>query len=108
MNQAVEKSHTTQKQNPLIRGIKVYLPVTNRISEFRSFVALAHEYRYNTLMIEVGGAMEYRRHPEINDGWVEYCAFMNEYPGKAREFLSTFDKTGSRYFFRLFFVGGID
>ena len=36
-------------------------------------------------MIEVGGAMEYIRHPEINSGWVEYCMEMTEYSGKTTE-----------------------
>jgi hexosaminidase len=33
-------------------------------------------------MLELGGALEYKSHPEINEGWQEYAAFMNEYPGK--------------------------
>ena len=37
----------------------------------------------NTLMIEVGGAMEYKRHPEINQAWVKYCREIGEYSGKA-------------------------
>jgi len=29
--------------------------------------------------------MEYKRHPEINEGWVEYCKEMYEYSGKTTE-----------------------
>ena len=42
-------------------------------------------YRCNTIIIEVGGAMEYRRHPEINESWLEYCQEMGRYPERAQE-----------------------
>lgn len=67
------------------RGLKVYLPSESNIEYFKRFVDLICRYKYNTIMIEVGGAMEYKRHPEINEGWVEYCAEMCEYSGKASE-----------------------
>lgn len=67
------------------RGLKVYLPSERNIGYFKQFVDLICRYKYNTIMIEVGGAMEYKRHPEINAGWVEYCAEMYEYSGKANE-----------------------
>ena len=39
-------------------------------------------FGHNTLMLEIGGAMEYKRHPEINEGWVEYCKIFEEFNGK--------------------------
>ncbi|MFC5406082.1 family 20 glycosylhydrolase [Cohnella soli] len=65
------------------RALKVYLPAENDMVFFRSFVDMACYYRYNTIVIEVGGAMEYKRHPEINEAWVEYCKEMREYSGKS-------------------------
>ncbi|MCD9024231.1 family 20 glycosylhydrolase [Cohnella silvisoli] len=67
------------------RGLKVYLPADEDIAFFKSFIDMACYYRYNTIVIEVGGAMEYRRHPEINEGWAAYCQEMREYSGKATE-----------------------
>lgn len=65
-----------------VRGLKLYLPAQDDIEYFKSVVDMLWYYRFNTIMLEVGGAMEYRRHPEINEGWVEYCAEMSEYSGK--------------------------
>ena len=64
------------------RGVKVYLPSERNIDYFKQFVDMICYFKYNTIMIEIGGAMEYKRHPEINDGWIEYCKEMSEYSGK--------------------------
>jgi hexosaminidase len=68
-----------------VRGVKVYLPAAKDIEYFKEFVDMVCYYRYNTIVIEVGGAMEYKRHPEINSGWVEYCKEMSEYSDKTKE-----------------------
>lgn len=65
------------------RGLKIYLPAGKDIDFFKTFVDLACYYRYNTIIVEVGGAMEFKRHPEINEGWTAYCEEMREYSGKA-------------------------
>jgi hexosaminidase len=64
------------------RGVKVYLPSERNIDYFKQFVDMICYFKYNTIMIEVGGAMEYKRHPEINSGWIDYCKEMSEYSGK--------------------------
>jgi hexosaminidase len=64
------------------RSLKVYLPPEENIGFFKEVIDLCCQYRCNTLIIEVGGAMEYKNHPEINEGWVAYCAEMHEYSGK--------------------------
>lgn len=66
----------------LERGMKVFTPSRENIPFFKKFVDLLVFYRFNTIMIEIGGAMEYRRHPEINLGWVDYCKEMSEFSGK--------------------------
>lgn len=68
-----------------LRGIKVMMPARNEIDDFKQFVDMMAYFRHNTIMIEVGGAMEYKRHPEINEGWEEYCEFMTEYSGKSKK-----------------------
>ena len=67
------------------RGIKIMMPARNEINKFKDFVDMMMYFRHNTLMIEVGGAMEFKRHPEINEGWEEYAGFMLEYSGKPSE-----------------------
>ena len=75
-----------------LRGVKIYLPEPTEqgMANFRRLVDLMCRYRYNYLMIELGGAMEYKRHPEINEGWIEYSNFMNEYSGKPQKIQNSF------------------
>ena len=65
-----------------LRSLKVYLSPEENIPFFKEVVDMCCRYRCNTLIVEVGGAMEYKRHPEINEGWVAYCDEMGEYSGK--------------------------
>lgn len=67
------------------RGLKVYLPAEGEIDQFYNIVDMLAYYHYNTIIVEVGGAMEYKRHPEINESWVEYCREMSRYPERADE-----------------------
>ena len=67
------------------RGIKIYLPAPQDIDTFKRLIDMAFVYRYNTVVIEVGGAMQYLSHPEINSGWVEYCQDMNQYSDRSKE-----------------------
>ena len=65
------------------RAQKVYIPKASQIPFFKQFLDMCMYYGYNTLVLEIGGAMEYKRHPEINEGWVEYCNIFREYQGKS-------------------------
>ncbi|MBR6372771.1 MAG: hypothetical protein IKS20_06280, partial [Victivallales bacterium] len=71
-------------------GLKLMLPAKDSFNDFRKVIQLASEYGYSFVMLELGGAMEYKSHPEINQGWREYAAFMNEYPGKTLEIQNGF------------------
>ena len=50
------------------RGYRAYLPGRNSFQLFYDTVDLLAYYKYNYLSLEIGGAMEYKRHPEINQG----------------------------------------
>ena len=65
------------------RCFKSYLPPKHGIDSFKKFIDMLIAFGHNSIMIEVGGAMEYKRHPEISEGWVEYCDIFNEFTGKA-------------------------
>lgn len=65
------------------RGIKLFLPEPDNLEYFYRLVDECVRLRYNTVILELGGAMEYRRHPEINEGWIEYAAKMNAESGRA-------------------------
>ena len=63
------------------RGVKLYLPDPDQLECFYRTVDDACRLRYNTVILELGGAMEYRSHPEINEGWLEYAEQMNKASG---------------------------
>ena len=56
-----------------VRGYRVYTPSLRQFDTFKAMVDKLIYYKYNSIIIEVGGAMEYKRHPEINEEWVEFC-----------------------------------
>ena len=69
---------------PLVqfRAAKLYLPAEDKLDEFYYLVDMLMHYGYNALVLEVGGAMEYKKHPEINEFWVDACREFSEYSGK--------------------------
>jgi len=67
------------------RGIKLLMPSHDEINHFKEFIDTMVFFRHNTVMLEIGGAMEYKRHPEINEGWEEYAQFMSEFSGKSKK-----------------------
>lgn len=67
------------------RGYRIFLPSVDGIDTFKDMVdRILVYYRYNRIILEIGGAMEYKRHPEINENWRRFCADLNEYSGKAQ------------------------
>ena len=66
-----------------VRGYRVFTPGRQSFDAFREMVDMLVEYKYNAIMIEIGGAMEYKRHPEINEKWVEFCEEVHQSPYEA-------------------------
>ncbi|MBE5775139.1 MAG: hypothetical protein E7337_14635 [Clostridiales bacterium] len=67
------------------RSLKLYLPSPDKLEEFDRVIDIACRYRVNTILLELGGGMEYKRHPEINAAWIEYCKDMTTYPQRAND-----------------------
>ena len=67
-----------------IRGYRVFTPGRRNFDDFKRIVDMLVYYKYNSIMIEVGGAMEYKRHPEISSEWVEFCREVHQSPNEAR------------------------
>lgn len=67
------------------RGYRVFLPGRASMDEFKEMVKTLVYYKYNALSLEVGGAMEYHRHPEINEAWAEFVKETHRYSGRAHE-----------------------
>ncbi|MBR3806312.1 MAG: family 20 glycosylhydrolase [Clostridia bacterium] len=68
-----------------LRGYRVYLPGRETYEDFKKMIDFIVYYKYNTLILEIGGAMEYKRHPKINEKWVEFCKECSKYSGRADE-----------------------
>lgn len=60
------------------RATRVYLPAKEDMDYFKKFIDMLVSIGYNTIWLEIGGAMEFKKHPEINRDWLEYCKSMNE------------------------------
>ena len=71
-----------------VRGYRVYTPSRGQMETFKAMVDKLIYYKYNSLIIEVGGAMEYKRHPEINEEWVEFCKEVGVSPDVAKRIQS--------------------
>ena len=76
---------------PLVefRAVKMYLPAEEKLDEFYYMLDMFMAYGYNSIVLEIGGAMEYKKHPEINEFWVDYCKEFFEYSGKTKDFQFT-------------------
>lgn len=73
-----------------VRGYRVFLPGRKNFDNFKAMIDMIVAYKYNCIFIEVGGAMEYHRHPEINEAWRKFVAMSQEYSGKIGEILGSF------------------
>ena len=66
------------------RGYHAFIPGRNSINDFKKTVDdFILNYKYNTIIFEVGGAMEYKRHPKINEEWEKFGSMLLEESGIA-------------------------
>lgn len=64
------------------RGIHVYMPARKNIEAFLRIIDVLALLKLNTVILEVGGGMQYDSHPEINTTWEKFCYMLdNEFPG---------------------------
>ena len=68
------------------RALKLFLPARDNIAYFYELIDYCLAYGLNAVVLEVGGAMQYKSHPEINEGWLEYCKKFKDYPGQSVEY----------------------
>jgi len=63
-----------------VRGVHVFLPAREDLPFFKRFIEFLGRYKFNTMFLEIGGGMEYDRHPEINRGWERLAAEAAGFP----------------------------
>ena len=73
------------------RSLRVFLPPKQDMDYFYKLLDMMVHMGYNGILLEICGGMEFKRHPEINKAWIEYCASVNEFPGK-------YNKVGKGYY----------
>lgn len=73
------------------RSLRAFLPPKKDLGYFYKLIDMMAHLGYNSILLEICGAMEFKRHPEINKGWIEYCASVNES-------LEKYDMVGSGYY----------
>ena len=57
-----------------LRGYHMFLPARDKIEDFKKLIDdILVYYKYNFIMLEIGGAMEYKKHPEINNEREKFC-----------------------------------
>lgn len=57
-----------------LRAMLLFTPGRKDLEFFKQFVDdVLVRYQYNCVWFEIGGAMEYKRHPRINTEWEKYC-----------------------------------
>ena len=63
------------------RGVHLYLPPPDELSEFLRILDVLAALKYNMIILETGGGVEFDRHPEVNASWRRFCKEVREYPG---------------------------
>ena len=51
------------------RGVHLYIPPKQEIEYFKRLIRYMASCKINTVILEIGAGMEFRRHPEINRVW---------------------------------------
>ncbi len=75
-----------------LRGYRLYTPAREQFDLFKQTIDMLEFYRFNTVIVEVGAAMEYKSHPEINESWIEFCKDVRSKSGRSLEIQEqTFD-----------------
>ena len=67
------------------RGYRAFLPAREKVDSFKKMLDFITDLKYNTLILEVGGAMEYKRHPKINEKWFEFAKDVHRYSARCDE-----------------------
>ena len=56
-----------------MRGIHLFVPAADSVEECKRVIAEAARLKYNTVILETGGGVEFEKHPEVNRAWTKFC-----------------------------------
>ena len=78
----VDAAEIKDKPYTEMRGVHFYLPARDKIESFKRIIDTMTFLKMNTVFLEIGGGMQYDRHPEINTAWERFChQVTEEFPG---------------------------
>ena len=63
-----------------VRGVHIYVPPRENVAWFKRYVDFLARYKFNIMYMEIGAAVKFDSHPEINEAWEKFCAEMMSYP----------------------------
>jgi len=69
------------------RGVHLQMPAPEYIEECKRFFDVLSFLKFNTVIMEVGGTMELKKHPEVNRAWQAFCqTIVKKFPGGPQNF----------------------
>lgn len=78
----IEKTEIFEEPYKKFRGVHLLPPSPNQLEEFKRVIDVLCFLKYNTVIMEIGGSMEFERHPEVNAAWKMFCELMHgKFPG---------------------------
>ena len=69
----IRKGEIEDKAYMKMRGIHLFVPAADSVDECKNIIALAARLKYNTVILETGGGVQFDRHPEVNRAWTKFC-----------------------------------
>ena len=85
LNGQVVKCSIHEIPDTSFRGYRAFLPAREKVADFEEVLDFITDLKYNTLILEVGGAMEYKKHPKINEKWFEFAKDVHRYSARCDE-----------------------
>jgi len=59
------------------RSVRLFIPPKSELDYFYKLVDMLVHLGYNAILLQIAGTLEFKRHPEVNEGWVRYCESVN-------------------------------
>ncbi len=60
------------------RAVHLYVPPRTEIPHLKRLMGYLASIKINTIILELGGSLEFKRHPEINRAFEEFCQIAKE------------------------------
>lgn len=69
-----------------LRGAHLYVPPLREVDYFERLIAYLAQAKMNTIVLEIGAAIQSHRHPKINTAWQKATAYVRDYPWGQNDF----------------------